>query len=79
MKVLFFARARELAGVAEAAFDDVPGQTIADVRRAVAERYPRLTSLLPHCAAALADDFVADATPVPPGAVVALLPPASGG
>lgn len=79
MKVLFFARARDLAGADAVEIDLPSGTTVTDLRRVLAERYPRLSGLLPHCAVAVNDDFVADTAPLPAGAEVALLPPVSGG
>jgi molybdopterin converting factor subunit 1 len=79
MKVLFFARARDLAGAAEAVMELPPGATVADLRRALSNRHPQLAPLLERCAMAV-DNELADAnTPISPTAVVALLPPVSGG
>jgi molybdopterin converting factor subunit 1 len=79
MKVLLFARARDLAGADAVEIDLPPGATGAGVRRALAARYPRLGPLVQRCALAVDDEFAEDDTVVPPTAVVALLPPVSGG
>ncbi len=79
VKVLLFARARDLAA-ADAVDVELPaGATVADLRRALAAAHPRLAGLLGRSAFAVGDDFADDATPLAPGAVVALLPPVSGG
>jgi molybdopterin synthase catalytic subunit len=78
MKVLFFARARELAEV-DAIDLDLPESSVGELRRALAERLPRLASFLPVCAIAVNDDFVDDGALVPADATVAVLPPVSGG
>lgn len=77
MKVLFFARARDLAGIDSVDVPPVP--TVVELRRVLAERFPRLASLLPHCAIAANDDFVEDTTALTIDAEVAVLPPVSGG
>jgi molybdopterin converting factor subunit 1 len=79
MKVLLFARARELAGSAEIEVSVLPGMRIADLRRLLAERYPRLAELLPHCAAAVNDEYANDDTVLAAADEVAVLPPVSGG
>lgn len=79
MKVLFFARARDLAGESEATIELAAGATVAELRHALADRYPKLASLLERCAVAV-DGELADADmPISPTAVIALLPPVSGG
>jgi molybdopterin synthase catalytic subunit/molybdopterin synthase sulfur carrier subunit len=79
MKILLFARARDLAGAAEIVIELAPSATVADLRHVLANRYPSLASLLERCAVAV-DNEIADAsTPISPTAVVALLPPVSGG
>jgi molybdopterin converting factor subunit 1 len=79
MKILLFALARDLAGSGEMEIDLAPDATVADLRRVLADRYPRLAPLLQRCAIAIDQEFAADETRVPPSAVVALLPPVSGG
>jgi molybdopterin converting factor subunit 1 len=79
MKVLLFALARDLAGSGEMEIDLAPNATVADLRRVLGDRYPRLAPLLQRCAVAIDQEFAAEETQVPPAAVVALLPPVSGG
>ena len=79
MKILFFARARDLAGLAEMDVDLSPGQRVRDLRRLLAEQHPRLTDLLPHCAIAVNDEYAADDVILAAADRIALLPPVSGG
>jgi molybdopterin synthase sulfur carrier subunit len=79
MKVLFFARARDLAGAAEMDVDLPTGQCVGDLRRWLAEQLPSLATLLPHCAFAVNDEYASDAALLSDGDCVALLPPVSGG
>lgn len=77
MRVLLFARARDLIG---AEFVEVgPAETVGEVRRCLSERYPHLAGLLSKSAFAVHDEFADDAAQIPAGAEVALLPPVSGG
>lgn len=77
--VRLFARAKDLAG-AETVTVALPERaTVADLRRRLAADHPKLASLLEHCAFAVNDEFADDASPLPAGAEVALLPPVSGG
>ena len=79
MKILLFARARDLAGSGELEIELASEATVADLRRALGDRYPRLAPLLQRCAIAVDQEFAAEETQIPPAAVVALLPPVSGG
>jgi molybdopterin converting factor subunit 1 len=79
VRVRFFARARDVAGVETAECELPPGATIEDLRRHLAASYPRLAGLLERSALAVDDEFAANATPLSPGVEVALLPPVSGG
>jgi molybdopterin converting factor subunit 1 len=79
MKVLLFARARDLAGADTIEVELAPGATVGDLRRALADRYPRLEGLLQRSAFAVNDEFAGDEVAIASGAVVALLPPVSGG
>jgi sulfur-carrier protein len=79
MKVLLFARLRDLAG-ADAIEVVVPaGATVGALRQAVAAAHPKLGGLLARCAVAVENEFVSDDTPLAADAIVALLPPVSGG
>jgi molybdopterin converting factor subunit 1 len=77
MKVLLFARARDLLGADVVELPDCA--TVGDVRRALSERYPQAAGLLAKSAFAVNDEFAGDEARIPVGAEVALLPPVSGG
>ena len=79
MKVLFFARTRELAGAGEANVDLPVGATVAELRVELVRLYPALGALLPRCAIAVDDDYAGDDRLLEVGSTVALLPPVSGG
>jgi molybdopterin converting factor subunit 1 len=79
MKVLLFARARDLAGSDAIDIELSAGATVADLRRALAVAYPRLAGLLERSAFAVADEFAGDDVVITADAMVALLPPVSGG
>jgi molybdopterin converting factor subunit 1 len=79
MTVLLFARARDLAGADRVDVQLPADATVAALRRALAERFPKLAPLLERSAFAVDNEFAVDTTPLPPSAVVALLPPVSGG
>lgn len=76
MKVLLFAKARELAGP-EIDVDVPPGACVADVRRAL-ER-SSLADLVGRSAIAVNEEYAADDIVLREGDRVALLPPVSGG
>ncbi len=78
IKVLYFAVAREAAGLEE---ESIPGDagTVAALRAALVGRHPALARILPRCRIAVDQSFAADGDPVPDGAEVAVIPPVSGG
>ena len=78
-RVLLFARARDLAGSDAVTLTLAAGATVVDVRRMLAERFPGLAEWLPRCAIGVNGEYADDATAIPPGAEIAVLPPVSGG
>jgi molybdopterin converting factor subunit 1 len=79
VRVLLFARARDLAESDMLTVDLPAGTTVADLRRQIVEMTPALGELLPRCAIAVEAEFAADDARLPPNAEVALIPPVSGG
>lgn len=79
MNVLLFARARDLIGAARVEIALPPSATIGELRRRLREQYPKAAGLVGKSAFAVNDEFADDATKIPDGAEVALLPPVSGG
>jgi molybdopterin converting factor subunit 1 len=78
VRVLYFAGARDAAGVAEETLAAAP-PTVAALRAALAAARPGLARILPRCRIAVDQEFVEDAAPVPERAEVAIVPPVAGG
>lgn len=78
-RILLFARARDLAGAPAVTIPLEDGGTVADLRRALAARFPALTGLVERSAFAINDEFADNDVSVPLEAEIALLPPVSGG
>ncbi len=78
VRVLYFAAAREAAGIAREELAEVPPD-VAALRAALAARHPGLARLLPRCRLAVDEEFAGDQDPVPDGAEVAVVPPVAGG
>ena len=74
--VRLYAGVKEKAGVPVL---EVEGSTIAAVRDALAEACPPIAPQLGACRFALDNEFVDEATAVPEGATVDVIPPVSGG
>jgi len=79
VRVLLFARARDLAGTGEVTLKLGEGATVAELRRELGTEVPALADWLPRCAIGVNGEYADDETTVPPGAEVAVLPPVSGG
>jgi molybdopterin synthase catalytic subunit len=78
IRVLYFAAARDAAGVSSELLSPVP-PTVADLRRRLAAERPGLARVLPRCRIAVDEDFAEDDAPLRDGAEVALVPPVAGG
>ncbi len=79
VRVLLFARARELAGADTIALTLPSPATVADLRAALAHFQPALAALLARSALAVNHAFADDSTPLSPSDEIALIPPVSGG
>ena len=77
--VRLFAVARQRAGCPEVMLDLPEPATVAALKRALAAECPALAPLVPALMFAVAADYAADDTAIPPGAEVAAIPPVSGG
>ena len=77
--VLLFAAAREAAGTERAALDLPAGASVADAFARLAEAHPGLAGVLPACRAAVDEEFSPLGAALGDGAVLAVLPPVSGG
>jgi MoaE-MoaD fusion protein len=76
--VLYFAAAREAAGLAREELAETPA-TVADLRRALERAHPALARVLPRCRIAVDEEFVDDTAPIAEGAEIAVVPPVAGG
>jgi molybdopterin converting factor subunit 1 len=79
IEVLLFAAARERAGAEKLTVDLPAGATAADLWRRLAADRPALAAVLPSCRAAVNKEFAPMSATLRDGAVVAVLPPVSGG
>ena len=78
--VLYFAAARERAGVPQETLAAVPPPgTVQALLVFLGERHPGLRPLFPHLRVAVNQTFVRPEDSVPDGAEVALIPPVAGG
>ncbi len=76
--VLYFAGARDAAGIARETFADVPA-TVGELRRTLAGAHPKLARVLERSRIAVAPEFADDAAPLRDGVEVAVVPPVAGG
>jgi molybdopterin converting factor small subunit len=80
VSVRLFALARQRAGRAEVVLDVPDPATVAALKSAMAAAYPELAPLIPQLMIAIDAEYAGDdASPIPPGAEVAAIPPVSGG
>lgn len=79
LNVLFFAQARECAGLASAPLALADGSRVCDALDALVHAYPRLVPLRAHLAVALDGELVRAQHALADGGELALLPPVSGG
>ena len=79
VEVLFFARARELAGVPSSRLELPPGSTVALASGRLAERFPQLRGLLERCRFALDEEFARLEDSIGERSTLAVIPPVSGG
>ncbi len=77
--VLFFAVAREKAGTERMSVELPAGSTVASLWKRLADDRPALSAILPNCRAAIDETFAPSTAVLREGAVVAVLPPVSGG
>ncbi len=79
LTVLLFARLRDAAGADAVPVELSAGETVADLRRRLADAHPALGALLERSAVAVNHDFADPARVLRPGDEVAVIPPVSGG
>jgi molybdopterin converting factor subunit 1 len=79
VEVLFFARARDLAGTARARLELPAGATVAEAVRRLEEEFPGLGAQVRSCRIAVNEEFARGGDPVSDRSVLAVIPPVSGG
>ena len=80
IRLLFFARARELAGVGETQLEVEAQASAAAVLKAILQTWPALEEIAGRCVLAVNQQYLEDMSlPLVEGDEVALLPPVSGG
>jgi molybdopterin synthase catalytic subunit len=79
VEVKYFAAAREAVGRDSESVEVAAEGTLADLARALARRHPGLATVLPACRFAVGERFAPETARLADGAVVALIPPVSGG
>jgi sulfur-carrier protein len=79
LSVKLFAKARDLVGspVVDVPWSD--GETVAVLKRRLAERYPPLEALVPRLLVAVNNDYASDERSLNATDEVACFPPVSGG
>lgn len=79
VQILFFARARELAGHETVEFPCGSSLSVRSLRGRLVETYPDLKPLMATAAIAVNEEYATDTTMIQPGDTVAIIPPVSGG
>jgi sulfur-carrier protein len=79
IQVKLFAAAREAVGSHTVCVELPEAATAADLRAAIAARWPMLDSTVRHWLLAINNQYVNDTTVIPPDAEIACIPPVSGG
>ncbi len=79
VSVLFFARARELAGTGETKISLADGSSVQAASDRIAEVFPDLKGLLRSCRLAVNEELAQADDKVRAGCVLAVIPPVSGG
>ena len=79
LSVRLFARAREMAGTDRVELDVPDSARIADLRSALAERFPEISPLVSSLLFGVGTDYADDRTPLDCETEIACFPPVSGG
>jgi molybdopterin converting factor subunit 1 len=79
IEVLFFARAREIAGSRRAVVALREGATVDVAVAQIAENYPQLADVLPNCRFAVNEEFANGSHRLEEKSTLAVIPPVSGG
>lgn len=79
LKILFFAKLKELTGSSQIKFDVKKGSTIQDLKNRLIEEYPQLQDYLPIMLISINQNFAFNTDVIPENAEIACFPPVSGG
>ena len=79
VQVRLFAAARDVAGCDRVEVLLPDPATVADLRAAICQQYPKLDASIRHSLLAINNQYADDATIIPANADVAWIPPVSGG
>lgn len=79
VKVLFFAGVRERTGVGQVEIDIPSATTVGGLRAKLAQLWPSVGPLLSRSTLAVDERIAEDEVEIPADAVVAVVPPVSGG
>jgi len=79
LDVKLFARAKEIAGSDCVRLELPESARVADVRSALADRFPEMAGLIPSLLMAVGTDYADDSMPLGDASEVACFPPVSGG
>ncbi len=79
VRVLLFARARDIAGRDVIEVELPAGATVGQLREALGREVPALANFARRCGVAVGGEYAVDGDLVPEGAEAALIPPVSGG
>lgn len=77
--ILLFARAKELAGSGQMEFEVAPGSTIGALRSQMGALHPDLAEVVRRSLFAIDEEYAKDDEAVPENAIIACIPPVSGG
>jgi len=79
VRVLFFARAHELAGTSRGTLELPAGARVADAQAELRSKYPALAPFIDRCRIAVDEEFAEPERELTEGCELAVLPPVSGG
>lgn len=79
LKIALFASARELMGASQLDLELAEPATVADLKDALATRFPDGIDLIQRSAVSVDQEFATDSTSLNSSCEIALIPPVSGG